>query len=178
MALTTTAILMWWTFIPFAIYKVFRGRSFDFDFDELDEEGKKYSNKQGLVYHYWGDSRYQGWMAAIKTNIRDLFVGGLGFIPWLILNVLYWPSWAISILILPLTLTWNLFTPWNEKQMESPLLWFSKAVEGGYSEDFPDYVYTNRFMLPDATAFREAEIAEIMEDIAKKEEKDNKKNKD
>jgi len=43
MALTTTAIIMWWTYIPFVFYKIFRGRSFDFDFDELDDEGKKYS---------------------------------------------------------------------------------------------------------------------------------------
>jgi hypothetical protein len=174
MALTTTAMLMWWSYIPFIFYKFFRGRSFDFDFDELDEEGKKYSNKQGLVYHYWGDSRYQTFMGSLKTNMVDLVVGCLGFIPWLILNVVYWPTYGISILILPLTISWKLLTPWNEKQMESPLLWYSKAVKNGYAEEFPDYLYTNRFMLPDAKDFLDAEVEEILEDIAKKEEKKNK----
>jgi hypothetical protein len=58
--------------------------------------------------------------------------------------------------------------------MESPLLWYSKAVKNGYAEEFPDYLYTNRFMLPDAKDFLDAEVEEILEDIAKKEEKKNK----
>ena len=45
MAITTTAMLMWWTYPVFLFYKFFRGRSFDVDFEELDEEGKKYSQK-------------------------------------------------------------------------------------------------------------------------------------
>ena len=60
--------------------------------------------------------------------------------------------------------------------MEHPYLWFSKAVEGGYSEPFPDYLYTNRWMLNDAQDFLDAEVEEILEDIAKKEEKKNKWN--
>jgi hypothetical protein len=34
--------------------------------------------------------------------------------------------------------------------MEHPLLWFSKAVDDGYAEEFPGFLYTNRCMLPDA----------------------------
>jgi hypothetical protein len=58
MAKVTTSLVMWWTYPVFLFYKFFRGRTFDFDFDELEEEGKKLSIKQGVVYHYWGDSRY------------------------------------------------------------------------------------------------------------------------
>jgi len=60
--------------------------------------------------------------------------------------------------------------------MEHPYLWFSKAVEDGYAEPFPDYLYTNRFMLPDAQKFLDDEVAEILEDIAKKDEKKRKWN--
>lgn len=102
MALTTTALLMWWSWPVFVFYKVTRGRSFDFDFDELDAEGKKYSNKQGIVYHYFGDSRYQTLGQAYKVHWKDFLLGLFGFIPWLILNVIYWPALGINILTLPL----------------------------------------------------------------------------
>lgn len=59
MATVLTAMIMWWSYPVFIFYKFFRGRSFDFDFDEIMDEGKKLSQKQGLVYHYWGESRYQ-----------------------------------------------------------------------------------------------------------------------
>jgi hypothetical protein len=114
MALTTTAMLMWWSFPVFCFYKFFRGRSFDFDFDELDEEGKKYSNKQAVVYHYWGDSRYQTWFAAYKTHWKDFFLGLLGVIPWVILNVVYWPAIGIyALLYIPVYLPWRAITPWD-----------------------------------------------------------------
>lgn len=106
MALTTTAMLMWWSFPVFVGYKFFRGRSFDFDFDEIEEEGKKYSNKQGLVYHYWGDSRYQTWFGAYKVHVKDFWLGILGVIPWIILNIVYWPAKGLMILLLPVTLSW------------------------------------------------------------------------
>jgi len=125
MALTTTAMIMWWSYPVFIVYKFFRGRSFDFDFDEIEEEGKKLSNKQGVVYHYWGDSRYQGWFASYKTHVKDFWLGLLGFLPWVIINVVYWPSLGINILILPLTISWKLLTPWKEKDNEDIFLWFS-----------------------------------------------------
>jgi hypothetical protein len=53
-------------------------------------------------------------MGAFKTFIKDGIVGGLGFIPWLILNIVYWPALGINILILPLTVSWKLLTPWKE----------------------------------------------------------------
>jgi hypothetical protein len=114
MALTTTAILMWWTFPVFVFYKFTRGRSFDFDFDELDEEGKKYSNKQAVVYHYWKDDRYQTWFGAYKTHWKDAMLAAVGFIPWLILNVIYFPYRGIMILSAPIRFTWRALTPWDE----------------------------------------------------------------
>lgn len=114
LALVTTAMLMWWTYPVFVVYKIFRGKSFDFDFDELAEEGKKLSNKQGVVYHYWKDDRYQTMFASYKTHVIDFWVGVLGFVPWLIINVIYWPYLLIMGLTAPMRFAWRALTPWDE----------------------------------------------------------------
>lgn len=178
MALTTTAILMWWSWPVFVFYKFTRGRSFDFDFDELDEEGKKYSNKQGIVYHYFGDSRYQTWMQAYKVHWKDFLLGLFGCIPWLILNVLYWPAFGISILIFPLTVSWRLLTPWKEQEWESGLMWYSQAVEAGIDPGFPDNLYSNRFLIPKAEEIRQNDVDETLEKMAEKAAKDADKGRD
>lgn len=175
MALTTTAIVMWWTFPVFVFYKFTRGRSFDFDFDELDEEGKKYSNKQGIVYHYFGDSRYQTWMQAIKVHWKDFWLGLLGVIPWLILNVIYWPVKGLLLLLAPVIFSWSLITPWKEKEHEDMYLWFSGAVDAGIDPGYPDNLYTNRFMIPKAEEIRQIEIDEYLEEKAEKDAKDAEK---
>jgi len=59
MATVLTSMIMWWTYPMFVVYSFVRGSSFDYDFDELTEDGYRFSMKQGLVYHYFGDSRYQ-----------------------------------------------------------------------------------------------------------------------
>lgn len=175
MALTTTALIMWWTFPVFVFYKFTRGRSFDFDFDELDAEGKKYSNKQGIVYHYFGDSRYQTWMQAIKVHWKDFWLGLLGVIPWLILNVVYWPAKGILLLLAPVLFSWSLITPWKEKEMEGAFLWFSGAVDAGIDPGYPDNLYTNRFLIPKAEEIRQKEIDEFLEEKAEKAEKEAEK---
>lgn len=148
MALTSTALIMWWSYPAFLVYKFFRGRSFEYDFDEIQDEGKKLSIKQGTVYHYWGDSRYQTYMGSYQTHVRDFWLALIGSIPWLLLNVIYLVYIILKVVLLPVTLIWKRVTPWNEKTFESPLLWWSGAVEAGLQPEFPDNIYTNRFMIP------------------------------
>jgi len=175
MALTTTALAMYWSWPVFVVYKFFRGRSFDFDFDEIEEEGKKYSNKQGLVYHYWGDSRYQTWVAAYIVHCKDAALALVGVIPWIILNVIYWPAMGINLLLFPVFAAVRLITPWKEQEYENAYLWFSGAVEAGIDPGFPDNVYTNKFLIPKAEEIRQKEYDEALEKMAEKAEKEAEK---
>ena len=81
MATTLTAIIMAVTYPVFVFYKVFRGRSFDYDFDKIDDRGKVFNWKMGLVYHYWEDDRYQTLFASFITWMIDICVGMIGIIP-------------------------------------------------------------------------------------------------
>jgi hypothetical protein len=85
MATTTTAIMMFFTYPVFVFYKIFRGRSFDFDFDKIDDRGKVYNWKMGLVWHYWKDDRYQTLFASFITWIIDGCVAAVGLVPLIVL---------------------------------------------------------------------------------------------
>lgn len=170
LALTSTAIIMWWSYPVFLFYKIFRGGSFDFDFDELEAEGKKLSNKQAFVYHYYGDSKTQSFFESYKVHIKDFLLGLFGFFPWIIMSLSYTMMFWYPIILFPIYKAWELFTPWDEQTWESPLLWYSGAVEAGVNPGFPENVYTNDFLLEGAAELRQAEIDEILEKIAKKAE--------
>jgi len=63
-------------------------------------------------------------------------------------------------LILPLTFSWKVLTPWKENDFESPLLWWSGAVEAGIHGPMPQSLYTNRFQIPEAVPVWEVEEVE------------------
>lgn len=79
-------------------------------------------------------------------------------------NVVYWPVYGIYILIIPLTFTWSVATPWKEKDLETPLLWFSGAVEAGIHGPMPESLYTNRFQIPEGVPVFEVEEVEEEEE--------------
>jgi hypothetical protein len=129
MATTLTAIIMFFTFPVFVFYKIFRGRSFDFDFDKIDERGKVYNWKMGLVWHYWKDDRYQTLFAAGITWFIDGCVAALGLVPLIGLQFVYWPMFLYEFVMKWSTADFWLrtFTPWSEKNYETPSLWWSQA---------------------------------------------------
>jgi len=156
MGKTTTAVLMWWSYPVFLIYRFFRKRSFDFDFDEIEEEGKRFSNKQGLVYHYWGDARNQGLIDSYIVHVKDFWTGVIFGIPWLLVSIIYFPVSWISTLLWPfiapirftITTFIKAFTPWKENDGETFILWWTKAIDLGLTTY--DYEYTNRWLMPEA----------------------------
>lgn len=158
---------MWWTYPVFLFYKFFRGRSFDFDFDELDAEGKKYSNKQGIVYHYFGDAYNQTLFDSVIVHWKDFWLGLLGFPGLIVVSIIYWSEIAYNIVLFPVYAFWYALTPWKEKQGEGFLIWFSGAVEAGVDPGFPDNLYTNGLLLPGAEAMRQEYIDEVLEEIEK-----------
>lgn len=122
-------MIMWWTYPVFIFYKFFRGRSFDYDFDAEDERGKVYSVKMGIVYHYWKTQRYQTLFQSYKSHVIDFWVGVIGFLPWVLGNIVYWPIFFADFVWRWSTLDfwWRTFTPWSEKNFECFALWFSQA---------------------------------------------------
>ena len=90
----------------FLFYKFFRGRSFDFDFDELDAEGKKYSNKQGIVYHYFGDAYNQTLFDSLIVHWKDFWLGLLGFPGLIVVSIIYWSEIAYNIVLFPVYAFW------------------------------------------------------------------------
>jgi len=133
LASTLTAIIMWWTYPVFVFYKIFRGRSFDFDFDKIEERGKVYNWKMGLVYHYWEEDRYQTLFGSYITHVVDFWVGVIGFVPLVLAQPIYW-----GIVLFEFVWKWSTadfwvrtFTPWSEKNYETFALWFSQAEKKG-----------------------------------------------
>ena len=84
------------------------------------------------------------------------------------ISIAYWAEKLYSIVFFPVTVAWELFTPWKENQGEGFLIWFSGAVEAGVDPGFPDNLYTNSFLLPGAEEMRQEYIDEVLEVIADK----------
>lgn len=146
-ALVLNSILMWWTYPIFIVYQFFRGRSLRYDWEELDEKNKVYNIKQGLTYHYWEDSRNQGFIDSYITHIKDFWVGVLGGIPFIISSLI-----SVGIIIYEFLYTWTGFglfwegfTFWDQDLHESFALYFSKAPR----KDVFDYsrIYASRYLI-------------------------------
>jgi hypothetical protein len=114
-------------------------------------------------------------MGAIKVHWKDFWLGLLGVIPWVVLNIVYWLYKIIVIVTFPIVAPLQLLTPWKEKDHEDAYLWYSGAVDAGIDPGYPDNVYTNRFMIPKAEEIRQKEIDEWLEEKAEKAEKDAEK---
>lgn len=131
----------------FLVYQFFRGRSLDYDFDELDERGKVYNIKQGMTYHYWEDERYQTLLSSYITHVKDFWVGVLGFIPFLFSAIVALGIWAYDFLYTwtGFGLFWEGFTFWDQDLYETFALYFSKAPRKGvYSYE---RTYASRFLI-------------------------------
>jgi len=64
MALTLTALIMSSTYSNFLWYKLWRGSTFNYDFEQIEKDGYILSIKQGLVWHYFGstnENTERGW---------------------------------------------------------------------------------------------------------------------
>lgn len=166
MAITTTAIILWLKY-PFFFFKAFRKDTFfegEHDFETILESGQKLTKNQGIEYHYFNSSGKRGFLRSFIVNIKDFLLAVLGIIPWTIFNLIYWPYKISAWIFSPISRIWRYLTPWEEKEYETLLLWWSKAIDEGIESEFPDYIYLNtfsRFMIPRAVSSMMIDIMEV-----------------
>lgn len=157
-ALVLNSILMWWTYPIFLIYQFLRGRSLRYDWEELEEKNKVFNIKQGLTYHYWGDSRYQTLLSSYITHVKDFWVGVLGFIPFIFTSIGALAMMAYDFLYTwtGFGLFWEGFTFWDQDLHETFALYFSKAPRKGVYDY--ERMYASRFLIQEVADELERKI--------------------
>jgi len=150
--LAATAAALW--FRVFFLWNLFiritAGGLYDADFEELDEKGYKYSLSQATSYHYWEGKESHGLFKMFWINyVTDTWKIIFGIIPLLLGGPIFLIYQAIYILLyIPVILPLRLITPWDEKERETPLMWYVDALALGLFD--PRDPPTNMFEIADA----------------------------
>lgn len=150
--LAATAAACWFAFFfPFnLVVRIIAGGLYDADFEDIDERGLKYSLSQATSYHYWEGKESHSLFKMFWVNfVTDFWKIVFGIIPLLFAGPVFLIAYVIYILAyIPIILPITLITPWDEKEHETPLMWWVNAIELGLFD--PRDPPSNMFEIEDA----------------------------